>query len=84
MTLTDGSRRKIELSNLPKIPNKISGITNPTTFTIDSNWFFEDLMFPGCTVSIDLTGKIDDTADRVKVTRIILDSDDEASKNIWD
>ena len=41
-------------------------------------------MFPGRTVDIDLTGKIEDTADRVKVVRVILNSQDEASRNLWD
>ena len=50
---------------------------------MDSNWFFEDLMFPCVTVPIDLTGKIDDTSDRVKISRIILDSNDTPSQQIW-
>jgi hypothetical protein len=40
-------------------------------------------MFPGATVTIDLTGKIPDDADRVKVTRIILDSRNQESINFW-
>ena len=62
----------------------ISGLQDPSTFKLDTNWFFEDLMFPGITVDIDLTGKIEDTADRVKVVRVILNSQDEASRNLWD
>ena len=42
-------------------------------FNIDPNWFFESLQYPRCTVSIDLTDKIDEDSDRVYVTRIILD-----------
>lgn len=83
INLTDGSRRQIKLTNLPQVPNKINGIISPTTFSIDSNWFFEDLMFPGCTVNIDLTGKIDDTSDRVKMKRIILDAQDQNTQSIW-
>ena len=60
LTLTDGSRRQIKLTNLPQTPNKITGIPNPSTFKQDTNWFFEDLMYPGMQVTIDLTGKIDE------------------------
>jgi hypothetical protein len=41
-------------------------------------------MFPGMTVDIDLTGKIEDTADRVKVLRVILNSRDPLARNIWE
>ncbi len=57
---------------------------DPSTFKLDTNWFFEDLMFPGVTVDLDLTGKIEDTADRVKVVRVILNANDERSTNLWD
>lgn len=83
LTLTDGTRRKVELTNLPQVPNKISNLQNPTTFNIDSNWFFEDLMFPGLTVSIDLTGQIEDSADRVKISRIILDARNTNTQSFW-
>lgn len=83
LTLSDGSRRKVELTNLPQVPSKISNIANPTTFNINSNWFFEDLMFPGLTVSIDLTGQIEDSADRVKISRIILDAKNSTVQSFW-
>lgn len=84
INLTDGSRRTIKMSSIPHTPEQISGLQDPTTFKIDTNWFFEELMFPGVTVDIDLTGKIEDSADRVKVVRIIMNSNDEASQNLWD
>lgn len=85
MSLRDGSRRTVTLSTIPHTPDRITGLVDPSTFTIDSNWFFEELMFPGARVSIDLTGQIEDTADRVRVTRIILDSkDDDAARALWE
>ena len=84
INLTDGSRRTLQLSSIPHTPDMITSLQDPSTFKIDTNWFFEDLMFPGVTVDIDLTGKIEDTADRVKVVRVILNSNDEASRNLWD
>ncbi|MBO6272007.1 hypothetical protein J6O48_04425 [bacterium] len=41
-------------------------------------------MFPGITVDIDLTDKIEDSADRVKVVRIILNSNDRDSRLLWE
>ena len=46
INLSDGTRRTITLSSVPTTPAQITGISDPSTFTIDSNWFFEDLMFP--------------------------------------
>jgi len=40
-------------------------------------------MFPGLTVSLDLTSQIEDSADRVKLTRIILDANDQAAQQFW-
>ena len=40
-------------------------------------------MFPGATVQIDLTGKIEDSADRVRVSRVILDSRETAAQELW-
>lgn len=76
-------QRTLKLQNAPKAPNPITNISDPIDFEVDSNWFFENLMFPGATVTIDLTWKIPDDADRVKVTRIILDSRNQESINFW-
>lgn len=83
ISLKDGSRRTVKLSTIPQTPGMINGLADPSTFKIDTNWFFEDLMFPGVTVDIDLTDQIEDDADRVKVVRIILNSNDQSSQNIW-
>lgn len=83
INLTDGSRRTLKLTNIPETPGQITSLADPTTFTVDSNWFFEDLMFPSVQVNVDLTGQIPDSADRVRITRIILDSRDNAAQNIW-
>lgn len=84
LTMTDGSRRQIKLTSLPKTPDRITGLKDPSMFSVDSNWFFEDLMFPGVTVKVDLTGKIEDSADRVKVARIVLDNREVDVQNFWE
>ena len=76
-------QRTLKLQNAPKAPNPITNLSDPIDFELDSNWFFENLMFPGATVTIDLTGKIPDDADRVKVSRIILDSRNQETVNFW-
>ena len=84
INLTDGSRRIIKLSSIPQTPEQVSGVEDPSTFKVDTNWFFEDLMFPGLTVDLDLTGKIEDTADRVKVLRVILNARDPLTRSMWE
>lgn len=83
LAMNDGSRRNLKLQNLPHTPQRIRDVPNPTTFDLDTNWFFEDLMFPGVTVKVDLTGKIEDSSDRVKITRVILDANDEDAQKMW-
>lgn len=83
INLVDGSRRTVKLTAIPETPAQIYGIQDPSTFKLDTNWFFEDLMFPGVTVDIDLTGKIEDSADRVKVVRVILDAKNDRAQTIW-
>lgn len=69
----DGTYRKIKVTNVSRPPEAISSLEFSNVFNIDPNWFFESLQYPRCTVSIDLTDKIDEDSDRVYVTRIILD-----------
>jgi len=83
ITLNDGSRRKIEMTSLPKTPDRIVTLQNPSMFKLDTNWFFEDLMFPGLAITLDLTDAIEDSADRVKVARIILDATNTAVQQFW-
>ena len=84
VNLIDGSRRTVKLTSIPQTPTQIFGIQDPSTFKLDTNWFFEDLMFPGVTVDINLTGSIEDSADRVKVVRVILDSRNDRARTIWE
>jgi hypothetical protein len=78
----DGTYRKIKVSTISKAPNKITGISDVSTFNINPNWFFESLQYPRCIVQIDLTDKIDETSDRVYVDRVILDLTDTVAGSI--
>lgn len=73
ITLADGTNRNITVDTLMQIPNKIENVANVTAFDVNSNWFFEDLMFPKIVVKLNLKDKIDDNSDRIVVKRIILD-----------
>lgn len=84
VTLNDGTRRQVQLTSVANAPARITTLTNPSTFSVDSNWFFENLMFPGATVSVDLTGLVEDSADRCRIKRVILDSNDSNANAIWE
>lgn len=72
----DGTYRKIKVSTVSCPPTDIGKIDAVDTFNINANWFFESLQYPRCVVKIDLTGKIEDTSDRVYINRIIIDADE--------
>lgn len=83
VSFNDGTHRQVQLTTTPQPPMKIGNLLDPSTFEVDSNWFFEDLMFPGVKVTVDLKGEIEDTADRVVVKRVILSSDDTKASAAW-
>lgn len=83
VALDDGTHREIKLDTVADAPPKIVNVASPTTFSIDANWFFENFMYPSAVVTIDLTGQVEDSADRCKVKRIILDSRDSSAAALW-
>ena len=68
----DNTYRNIKVTTLPKSPKPIESLGEISTFDINPNWMFEDFMFPRCIVKVDLTGKIEDDADRIYSNRVIL------------
>lgn len=70
----DGTYRKVKVTTISRPPETIDSLNEITSFSVNPNWFFESLQYPRCVVKIDLTNKIPDTADRVYVNRIIIDS----------
>lgn len=76
----DDTYRKIRVQTIAKSPQTIEDVEDVSTFEIDSNWFFESLMFPKCVIKINLKGKIEDNADRIYINRVILQyTDSDAS-----
>lgn len=74
IVLSDGTKRKIKATAVAIAPDDVSELTAPKSFMVDSNFFFEDMMFPRIKVNYNLKGKIDDFSDRVLASRIILDA----------
>lgn len=73
----DGTYRKINVETISRPANTIENLGGISQFDIDPNWFFESLQYPRCTVKIDLAGKIEEDSDRVFVTRLIVDTNQE-------
>ena len=70
----DGTYRKINVETISRPASTIENLGGVSQFDIDPNWFFESLQYPRCNVKIDLAGKIEEDSDRVYVTRIIVDT----------
>ncbi len=73
----DGSFRKIKVTTISKPPQTIKNLTFDGKFSINPNWFFESLQYPRCAIKLDLTGRIEESSDRVYVVRVILEANDE-------
>lgn len=80
---TDGTDRILSVSPIPTAPDQIFDLEKPTTFHINNNWFFEDLIFPRLQVKFDLTNKIESSSDRVRISRIILDLKSSDARNFY-
>ena len=83
ISLGDGSNRTVKLTTIATVPPKITNLQNPSKFSIDPNWWFEDMMYPASYVSVDLVGKIADSSDRVIANRVILDYRDTNAVNLY-
>ena len=81
--LEDGTKREVKPTLIPKAPEKIIDLKQPTAFVPDANWFLEDLMFPRIKVPINLSGKINAKSKKVQVLRYFLNYNDDAAKNFY-
>jgi len=70
--LSDGSFRKVLISNLQKEAADISSIEVPEGFNTKENWFFESFLNPLMYISFDLTGQVKFNTERVEIGRYIL------------
>lgn len=82
--LSDGTYRRLVTMRLPSEAPTVKRINSVNTFSVKSNYFFENLINPLLYVSVDLTGQISAGTDRVMVKRFLLDTDTTSKRNTFD
>lgn len=80
---TNGNRTQVKLVTHTSPPQPISTIISPTTFNVNPQWFFADLMFPHAYVTVDLAGMLDQKTKQVQICRIIVDNQVEYHQSSW-
>lgn len=80
----DGTYSQIFKSETLKEPPTLSGLPVPSTFFIRDNWFFESFLSPLLYININVTGKISDSSDRIKVIRVIANTDTDDKRSFFD
>jgi hypothetical protein len=73
--LSDGTFRKILISNLQKEASDIQTMAVPTEFATRENWFFESFLNPLLYVTFDFSNQIKVNTENVEVSRYILNLD---------
>lgn len=66
------SSRKIKSINLNREPNQINNISNVKTFEQTNNWFFDSLINPTLSITLNLSDQIDDKVKKVISRRYIV------------
>lgn len=80
----DGTYSQVFKAEPLKNPAPMANLPVPGTFQTKDNWFFESFLSPLLYVSIDVTGKISENADRILVKRIIANTTTQAQKDFFD
>lgn len=70
--IDENSSRKIKSVDLEREPDRISNINLVSNFNQNNNWFFENLINPTLSVTIDLDGKINEHVTKILSRRYIL------------
>ena len=73
----------IKVNQIASVPDDILITEDPSTFSLDTNWFFESLMFPGAVVTINLAGQVDNKTQQVEICRVILDAKNTDAEALW-
>lgn len=81
--LSDGSFRKILISNLQKEAKDIKSLSAPLNFNTKENWFFESFLNPLLYVTFNLTNQIKYNTENVEISRFILTIDTQEKLNIF-
>lgn len=80
----DGTYSQVYKSQPLKDPAPLQNLQVPSTFSARDNWFFESFLSPLLYISIDVTGQVADDADRVRVKRIIANTNTDEKKAYFD
>jgi len=80
----DGTYSQIYKAQPIKDPAPLSNLQVPSTFSARDNWFFESFLSPLLYISIDVTGQVPEDADRVRVKRIIANTNTDEKKAFFD
>lgn len=80
----DGTYSQVYKSQPIKDPTPLANLQVPSTFSARDNWFFESFLSPLLYISIDVTGQVADDADRVRVKRIIANTNTDEKKAYFD
>ena len=80
----DGTYSQIYRAEPIKDPAPLQNLQVPSTFATRDNWFFESFLTPLLFITIDVTGQVADDADRVRVKRIIANTNTDEKKAYFD
>lgn len=80
----DGTYTPIFKAEPLRDPLPLTNLQVPSTFATKDNWFFESFLSPLLYISIDVTGQIPDSADRIAVKRIIANTLTDSQKTYFD
>lgn len=80
----DGTYSQIYRAEPIKDPAPLQNLQVPSTFATRDNWFFESFLTPLLFITIDVTGQVAEDADRVRVKRIIANTNTDEKKAYFD
>lgn len=83
--MPDGTVRRVYEAGILRDPQKVSSVQVPGTFSIKSNWMFEDYLNPLLKIDMDLSGQVPDDMEKAAIKRVIINPNvDQASKDYFD
>jgi len=80
----DGTYSQIYRAEPIKDPAALQNLQVPSTFSTRDNWFFESFLSPLLYITLDVTGQVPDEADRIRVKRIIANTNSDEKKAFFD
>ncbi len=80
----DGTYSQIYRAEPIKDPAPLQNLQVPSTFSTRDNWFFESFLSPLLYITLDVTGQVPDEADRIRVKRIIANTNTDEKKAFFD